>query len=60
MASTVMSKKLRVATSQKKDASLILDCFRGVMALQPYWNKWIFLDMYELTLSIAATICLMI
>ncbi len=41
-----MAKKLRVATSQKKDASLILDCFRGVTALQPYWNKWIVSDVW--------------
>jgi hypothetical protein len=46
MASTVISKKLRLASGQKKDASLILDCFRGVTALKPYWNKWIVSDVW--------------
>jgi hypothetical protein len=31
----------------KKDASLILGCFRGgVVSLQPYWNEWIVLDIW--------------
>jgi hypothetical protein len=46
MASIVMSKKLQLGTGRKKDASLILGCFRGATALQPYWNKWIVSDVW--------------
>jgi DNA-binding transcriptional regulator YhcF (GntR family) len=46
MASIVMSKKLQLGAGRKKDASLILGCFRGVTALQPYWNKWIVSDVW--------------
>jgi hypothetical protein len=41
MASIVMSKKLQLGSGRKKDVTLILGCFRGATALQPYWNKWI-------------------
>jgi hypothetical protein len=41
MASIVMSKKLQLGSGRKKDATLIIGCFRGVTVLQPYWNKWI-------------------
>ena len=42
-----MSKKLQLGTGQKKDALLILGCFKGAMALlQPYWNKWIVSDVW--------------
>ena len=46
MSSVVMSKKLRIGTGRKKDASLILSCFRNATALQPYWNKWIVSDVW--------------
>jgi hypothetical protein len=46
MASVVMSKKLRIGTGLGKDASFILDCFRGVTVLQPCWNKWIVSDVW--------------
>jgi hypothetical protein len=32
-------KKLHLRSGRKKDASLIIGCFRGVMALQPYWTS---------------------
>jgi hypothetical protein len=41
MASIAMSKKLQLGSGRKKDAPLIIGCFRGVTVLQPYWNKWI-------------------
>jgi hypothetical protein len=41
MASIGMSKKLQLGSGQKKDVTLILSCFRGATALQPYWNEWI-------------------
>jgi hypothetical protein len=41
-----MSKKIGLVAGRKKDASLILDCFRGVTALHPYWNKWIASDVW--------------
>jgi hypothetical protein len=41
-----MSKKLQLASGRKKDASLILGCFRGATELQPYWNKWIVSDVW--------------
>ena len=28
-------------TGRKKNASLFLDCFRGVTKHREYWNKWI-------------------
>jgi hypothetical protein len=46
MASIVMSKKLQLGSGRKKDASLILGCFRGATALQPYWNKWIVSEVW--------------
>jgi hypothetical protein len=46
MASSAISKKLHLAPSRTKNASLILDCFRGVMTLQPCWNKWIVSDVW--------------
>jgi hypothetical protein len=46
MASIVMSKKLQLGTGRKKDALLILGCFHGATALQPYWNKWIASDVW--------------
>jgi hypothetical protein len=41
-----MSKKLRLGSGRKKDTSLILGCFCGVTALEPYWNKWIVSDVW--------------
>jgi hypothetical protein len=47
IASVVTSKKIRLGAGQKKDTSLIiLDCFGGVIMLQPYWNKWITADVW--------------
>jgi hypothetical protein len=46
MASIVMSKKIQLGTGRNKDSSIILGCFCGATALQPYWNKWIVLDVW--------------
>jgi hypothetical protein len=46
VASVVMSKKLRIGTGREKDTSLVPDCFRGVKALRPCWNKWIVSDVW--------------
>ena len=46
MSSSVMVNKLQIAPGRKRDSSLILDCFRGVTALEPYWNKWIVVDLW--------------
>jgi hypothetical protein len=40
MSATGMPKKLQFGPSQKKDASLFLDCFRGATKHKEYWNKW--------------------
>jgi hypothetical protein len=41
MSATAMLKKVQVGSSPKKDASLLLDCFRGVTKHKECWNKWI-------------------
>jgi hypothetical protein len=46
MASGATSMKLHLAPCRTKNASLILDCFRGVMTLQPHWNKRIVSDVW--------------
>ena len=46
MTSHIISKKLYLGTGRKKDTALILSCFRGATALQPYWNKWIVSDVW--------------
>jgi hypothetical protein len=46
MSSVVMSKKTGLAPARKKNASLFLDCFRGVTVRHQYWNKWIASDVW--------------
>jgi hypothetical protein len=41
MSATGMHKKIQLGSSRKKYASLFLDCFRGVIKHEEYWNKWI-------------------
>jgi hypothetical protein len=41
MSATGMHKKIQLGSSRKKNASLFLDCFRGVIKHKEYWNKWI-------------------
>jgi hypothetical protein len=41
MSATGMHKKVQLGGGRKKDASLFLDCFRGVIQHKEYWNKWI-------------------
>ena len=36
-----MHEKVQFGPSRKKDASLFLDCFRGVTKHREYWNKWV-------------------
>jgi hypothetical protein len=40
MSATGMPKKVQLGSSRKKDASLLLDCFRGVTKHKEHWNKW--------------------
>ena len=41
-----MSKKIGLAPARKKNASLFLDCFRGVTVRHQYRNKWIASDVW--------------
>jgi hypothetical protein len=41
MSATGMHEKVQFGPSRKKDASLFLDCFRGVTKHREYWNKWV-------------------
>jgi hypothetical protein len=41
MSATGMHKNVQFGSVRKKDASLFLDCFRGVTTHREYWNKWI-------------------
>jgi hypothetical protein len=46
MASSVLAKKIQLGPGRKKNAALILDCFRDVTKLKQYWNKWIVADVW--------------
>jgi hypothetical protein len=35
-----MLKKVQLGSSQKKDASVLLDCFGGATKHKEHWNKW--------------------
>ena len=41
MSATGMHERVQFGPSRKKDASLFLDCFRGVTKHREYWNKWV-------------------